>query len=93
MEVQPRCYMASFSAGWLGALTTAASLAKMTSITPTSGGHYRWVLMLATPKHWLDRCFRWNRLTDHNQPFYLVSDCYCAADDTQTSECATRSKG
>lgn len=31
----------------LGALTTAASLAEMASMWPTSGGQYHWTAMLA----------------------------------------------
>lgn len=34
---------------WIGALTTAASLAEMASMAPTSGGQYHWVFMLAPP--------------------------------------------
>ena len=36
---------------WIGALTTAASLAEMASMAPTSGGQYHWVFMLAPPRH------------------------------------------
>lgn len=36
---------------WIGALTTAASLAEMASMAPTSGGQYHWVFMLAPPKY------------------------------------------
>lgn len=36
---------------WLGALATAASLAEMASMAPTSGGQYHWVSMLAPPKY------------------------------------------
>ena len=36
---------------WIGALTTAASLAEMASMAPTSGGQYHWGLMLAPSKY------------------------------------------
>ena len=36
---------------WIGALTTAASLAEMASIAPTSGGQYHWVSMLAPSRY------------------------------------------
>lgn len=36
---------------WIGALTTAASLAEMASMAPTSGGQYHWVFMLAPPQY------------------------------------------
>ena len=36
---------------WIGALITAASLAEMASMAPTSGGQYHWVSMLAPPKY------------------------------------------
>ena len=36
---------------WIGALVTAASLAEMASMAPTSGGQYHWVSMLAPPKY------------------------------------------
>ena len=35
---------------WFSALTTAASLAEMASMAPTSGGQYHWVSMLAPPR-------------------------------------------
>ena len=34
-----------------GSLTTAASLAEMASMAPTSGGQYHWVSMLAPEKY------------------------------------------
>ncbi|KAL2050985.1 hypothetical protein ABVK25_008731 [Lepraria finkii] len=36
---------------WISALTTAASLAEMASMAPTSGGQYHWVSMLAPPRY------------------------------------------
>ena len=36
---------------WIGALATAASLAEMASMAPTSGGQYHWVSMLAPPRY------------------------------------------
>ena len=36
---------------WIGNLVTAASLAEMASMAPTSGGQYHWVSMLAPPKY------------------------------------------
>ena len=36
---------------WIGALVTAASLAEMASMAPTSGGQYHWVSMLAPPRY------------------------------------------
>lgn len=35
----------------LGALTTAASLAELASMWPTSGGQYHWTAMLAPEKY------------------------------------------
>ena len=36
---------------WISALTTAASLAEMASMAPTSGGQYHWVSMLAPRRY------------------------------------------
>lgn len=36
---------------WIGALITAASLAELASMAPTSGGQYHWVSMLAPPRY------------------------------------------
>ncbi|KAG2162089.1 hypothetical protein VTO58DRAFT_109485 [Aureobasidium pullulans] len=40
-----------FLFSWIGNLATAASLAEMASMAPTSGGQYHWVAMLAPEKH------------------------------------------
>ena len=36
---------------WMGSLITAASLAELASMAPTSGGQYHWVSMLAPPRY------------------------------------------
>lgn len=46
----PATLVYGFIYAWLGALSTAASLAEMASIYPTSGGQYYWTAMLAPPK-------------------------------------------
>lgn len=45
----PATLVYGFMYAFLGALSTAASLAEMASIYPTSGGQYHWTAMLAPP--------------------------------------------
>ena len=47
----PATWIYGFIFCWIGALLTAASLAEMASMAPTSGGQYHWVSMLAPPKY------------------------------------------
>lgn len=45
----PATLVYGFIYAFLGALSTAASLAELASIYPTSGGQYHWTAMLAPP--------------------------------------------
>ncbi len=45
----PSTLVYGFIYAFLGALATAASLAEMASMYPTSGGQYHWTAVLAPP--------------------------------------------